>query len=81
MLPRRVNPFAGGQAARQLGGALGLGVLVTVADAASSGSTAAQQLATSVTAALTGSAVLLALALAVVLLLIVPSADGQKHDA
>jgi EmrB/QacA subfamily drug resistance transporter len=56
--------------AHQLGGALGLGVLVTVADAARHGSTAREQLASSTTAALTGSAVLLALALLAVLTLI-----------
>ena len=57
-------------AAHQLGGALGLGVLVTVADSARHGSTALEQLASSTTTALTGSAVLLALALAAALLLI-----------
>jgi hypothetical protein len=53
-------------AAHQLGGALGLGVLVTLAHAARTGSTPVEQLASSTTAALTGSAVLLSLALAVV---------------
>jgi EmrB/QacA subfamily drug resistance transporter len=57
-------------AAHQLGGALGLGVLVTVADAARRGSTASEQLTTSTAAALTGSAVLLALSLFAVLALI-----------
>lgn len=50
-------------AAHQLGGALGLGVLVTVADTARSGSTPVAQLASSTTAALTGSTVLLSLSL------------------
>lgn len=57
-------------AAHQLGGALGLGVLVTVADAARHGSSSLEQLATSTTAALTGSAVLLALALVAAIVLI-----------
>jgi EmrB/QacA subfamily drug resistance transporter len=58
-------------ASQQLGGAIGLGILVTVGAAATTGTTAQQQLASSVQAALTGGAVLLVLALVVVLLLIV----------
>ncbi len=65
-------------AAHQLGGALGLGVLVTVADAARHGRTPLQQLASSTTAALTGSAVLLALALVTTLALI---AQGPTASA
>ncbi|RYV49633.1 MFS transporter [Pengzhenrongella frigida] len=65
-------------AAHQLGGALGLGVLVTVAAAATSGSSAVERLASGVTAALTGSAVMLALALALVLLLIVRRRPGSR---
>jgi EmrB/QacA subfamily drug resistance transporter len=60
-------------AAHQFGGALGLGVLVTVADAARRGTTPVEQLTTSTTAALTGSAVLLALSLIAVLALIARS--------
>jgi EmrB/QacA subfamily drug resistance transporter len=70
-------------AAHQLGGALGLGVLVTVAAAAagnSGGAGTAQELATSVSAALTGSAVLLALALGLVLALIL-RAPAERADA
>jgi EmrB/QacA subfamily drug resistance transporter len=57
-------------AAHQLGGALGLGILVTIADAARTGSSATAQLATSTTAALTGSAVLLGLSLLTAIALI-----------
>jgi EmrB/QacA subfamily drug resistance transporter len=59
-------------AAHQLGGALGLGVLVTLAAAATTGTTPVEHLASGVGAALTGSAVMLGLALVLVLTLIVP---------
>lgn len=58
--------------AQQLGGSLGLGILVTVFAAASDATVATgakEELAHAVAASLTGSAVFLALALAVVVLL------------
>jgi predicted MFS family arabinose efflux permease len=65
-------------AAHQVGGALGLGVLVTVANAATSGASSAERLTSATSAALTGSAVLLAAALAAVVLLIVPAARDDR---
>lgn len=70
-------------AAHQLGGALGLGVLVTVAAARTTGTTPVEHLATGVSAALTGSAVMLGLALVLALVLIVPSrphGNTVAHD-
>jgi EmrB/QacA subfamily drug resistance transporter len=60
-------------AAHQLGGALGLGILVTVSQAASRGETATAQLTSRSQAALTGSAAMLALAVVLVAVLIVPA--------
>ncbi|RIJ76449.1 MFS transporter [Nakamurella silvestris] len=60
-------------AAHQLGGALGLGVLTTVAAAFASGDDARTHMSTGAAAALTGSAVLLGLALVLAVVLILPS--------
>ena len=69
--------------ANQLGTALGLAVLSAVALRAGSGSSGPDAVAQHVRAALTGSSVLLALALLVVLVLIVPTgrSDRRRHVA
>jgi sugar phosphate permease len=59
--------------AHQLGGTLGIGILITVFSAAGNG--AANQLAEGVPAALTASAVLIALALAVVVTTMRPQGE------
>ena len=65
--------------AHQLGSALGLGLLVAVStDAGAGAPTPAAVLAAHVGAALTGSAALLALALGVVVILIVPSGAHRR---
>jgi hypothetical protein len=68
--------------AHQIGGSLGLGVLVVVAAAAGGGAAGDREvLAHRIGAALTGSAVLLALALAVVVALIVrPGTAAQAVE-
>jgi hypothetical protein len=69
--------------AHQLGTALGLAVLSAVALRAGSGSSGPDAVAEHVRAALTGSSVLLALALLIVLVLIVPAgrSDRRRHVA
>ena len=69
--------------AHQLGTALGLAVLSAVALRAGSGSSGPDAVAEQVRAALTGSSVLLALALLIVLVLIVPAgrSDRRRHVA
>ncbi|WP_426977590.1 hypothetical protein ACQCSU_00430 [Pseudarthrobacter sp. O4] len=70
--------FSPPNAARQLGGSLGLGILVAVAAAAGSSSTAAASLARGIPAAFTVGSVMLALAALPVIVLIIPA---RQHPA
>jgi hypothetical protein len=67
--------------AHQLGMALGLAVLAAVAVRAGAGTDGPSAVAAHVRAALTGSTVLLALALAVVLALVVPAGRAERRRA